>query len=69
VPEFTAPPRETSRWLADPAISATLTAVSNDLAPDGVADNGRDRYVASVVETHLAARRQLARHLNALLRA
>ena len=67
--EFISPPRETAEWLGNPAMTAALAAVSADLAPDGVAGSKRDQYAASVVETHLAARRQLARHLNALLRA
>ena len=69
VSDFIAPPRETAEWLGNPAMTATLAAVSADLAPGGVAASKRDQYAASVVETHLAARRQLARHLNALLRA
>ena len=69
VSDFIAPPRETSEWLGSPAMTTVLAAVSNDLAPSGVATSKRDQYVASVIETHLVARRQLARHLNALLRA
>lgn len=67
--EFSAPPRETRELLANPAVTAALVAVSSELAPAGVAESPRDRYVASVVETHLAAKRQLAKHLNAMLRA
>jgi len=69
VSEFIAPPRETSEWLGNPAMPAALAAVSVELAPGGVASSKRNQYVASVVETHLAARKRLARHLNALLRA
>lgn len=69
VAEFIAPPRETAEWLGNPSMPAALVAVSGELAPGGVAASKRDQYVASVVETHLSARRQLARHLNALLRA
>lgn len=69
VSNFIAPPRETAEWLGNPAMPAALAAVSTDLAPGGVASSKRDQYVASVVETHLAARKRLARHLNALLRA
>ncbi len=69
VSEFIAPPRETAEWLGNPAMPAALAAVSVDLAPDGMASSKRNQYVASVVETHLAARKRLARHLNALLRA
>lgn len=67
--EFIAPPSETAEWLGSPSIGSALSAVSGELAPGGVAASKRDQYVASVVETHLAARRQLAKHLNALLRA
>jgi len=67
--EFIAPPSETAEWLGSPAIGSVLTAISGDLAPDGKASSKRDQYVASVVETHLVSRRQLAKHLNALLRA
>lgn len=69
VSEFIAPPRETAEWLGNPSMPAALAAVSGELAPGGVATSKRNQYVASVVETHLSARRQLARHLNALLRA
>jgi hypothetical protein len=69
IAEFVAPSRETAHWLGNPAIAGVLSSVSQELAPDGVAQSSRDQYVASVVETHLSARRQLARHLNALLRA
>ncbi len=69
ISDFIAPSRETAQWLGSPAISGALAAVSKELAPDGVAGSSRDQYVASVVETHLSARRQLAHHLNALLRA
>jgi len=67
--EFIAPPSETTDWLGSPVMGAALTAVSGELAPGGVATTKRDQYVASVVETHLAARKQLAKHLNSLLRA
>lgn len=67
--EFIAPPSETADWLGNPVMGAALSAVSSELAPDGVASSKRDQYVASVVETHLAARKQLAKHLNSLLRA
>ncbi len=69
ISDFIAPSRESAHWLGNPAITGALSAVSDDLAPDGVAQSSRNQYVASVVETHLSARRQLARHLNALLRA
>ncbi len=67
--DFIAPPAETAEWLGSPAIGSVLAAVSRDLAPDGVAMSKRNQYAASVVETHMVARRQLTRHLNALLRA
>ncbi len=67
--EFIAPPTETAEWLGSPSIGSVLTAVSGDLAPGGMATSKRNQYVASVVETHLVARRQLAKHLNSLLRA
>ena len=67
--EFIAPPSETANWLGSPVIGAALSAVSSELAPGGVATTKRDQYVASVVETHLSSRKQLAKHLNALLRA
>ncbi len=66
---FTAPSHETKSWLVNPMLSSALKSVSQDVAPDGVAASPRDQYVASVIETHLAARKQLATHLNALLRA
>ena len=69
ISDFIEPSRETAKWLGNPALTGALAAVSQELAPDGVAESNRDQYVASVVETHLSARRQLARHLNALLRA
>jgi|GEM_PF-2844681 len=69
ISEFIAPPSETSEWLRSPSIGSILAAVSSDLAPNGVANSQQDQYVASVVETHLVARRQLAKHLNSLLRA
>jgi len=67
--EFIAPPSETANWLGSPVIGAALSAVSSELAPGGVATTKRDQYVASVVETHLSSRKQLAKHLNSLLRA
>jgi len=67
--EFIAPPSETSEFLGNPAIGSVLAAVSGELAPDGTATSKRNQYVASVVETHLVARKQLAKHLNSLLRA
>lgn len=67
--DFIAPPSETADWLGNPVMGAALSAVSGELAPGGVASSKRDQYVASVVETHLAARKQLAKHLNSLLRA
>jgi len=67
--EFIAPPSETAEWLGSPAIGSALAAVSGELAPGGEASSKRNQYVASVVETHLAARKQLAKHLNSLLRA
>lgn len=67
--EFIAPPSETAEWLGSPAIGSALAAVSGELAPGGAATSKRNQYVASVVETHLAARKQLAKHLNSLLRA
>ncbi len=66
---FTEPSNETREWLGSPLLTSALKAVSKDIAPDGSAKSSRDQYVASVVETHLAARKQLATHLNALLRA
>jgi len=69
ISEFIAPPSETANWLGSPVIGAALSAVSSELAPGGVATTKRDQYVASVVETHLSSRKQLAKHLNSLLRA
>lgn len=69
VSDFIAPTGETAEWLGNPAMTSVLAAVSEELAPNGSAATERDQYAASVVETHLVARRQLAKHLNALLRA
>ncbi len=62
---FLAPPAGGMR-VVDPAATIALTDAAGDLAasPDPV-----DRYAATVVETHLSARRELARQINALLKA
>lgn len=58
---FLALPEDTDAWLADPRLEATLAAASADLAPGGRATNEADGYAASVIATHLEARRRLAR--------
>ncbi len=68
VAEFTAPPQRTIAWLGDHRLTATLSAASESLAPGGKTGDPADRYAASVIETHLVARRQLTKLTNALLK-
>lgn len=67
--EFIAPPDHVRAWLGDPMIGPVLAQISRELAPEGVSEDPQARYAASVIETHLAARKQLASRLNALIRA
>lgn len=67
--EFIQPPEHVRAWLSDPMIGPVLAEISRDLAPSGVASDAQARYTASVIETHLSARKQLASRLNALIRA
>lgn len=52
--------------VVDPAATIALTDAAGELAASG---DPVDRYAAVVVETHLAARRELSRQINALLKA
>ncbi|MDD2868162.1 hypothetical protein [Neomegalonema sp.] len=52
--------------VVDPAATIALTDAAGDLAASA---DPVDRYAAVVVETHLAARRELSRQINALLKA
>jgi hypothetical protein len=65
---FIAPPASVESLLADPRLISVLEAASASLAPGGKAANAEDRYAASVIETHLAARRRLTQMTNALLK-
>lgn len=69
IKEFIAPPDHVRAWLGDPMIGPVLAQVSRELAPEGSAEDAQARYAASVIETHLAARKHLASRLNALIRA
>lgn len=66
--EFITPPQQTMARLSDPRLAATLQAASTSLAPDGVSEDPTDRYAASVIETHLVARRRLSKLTNSLLK-
>lgn len=68
VSDFASPPPRTMALLSDPRLSSILTAASETLAPNGVTQDPTDRYAASVIETHLVARRQLIKHTNSLLK-
>lgn len=68
VSEFVAPSPRTMAWLANPRMTATLEAASNALAPNGASEDATDRYAASVIETHLVARRRLSKLTNSLLK-
>jgi len=68
ISEFTAPPPRTTAWLSDPRLISTLTAASESLAPNGISEDPTDRYAASVLETHLVARRRLMKFTNSLLK-
>jgi len=68
ISDFTAPPPRTMAWLADSRLTSTLTAASESLAPDGITEDPTDRYAASVIETHLVARRRLMKFTNSLLK-
>lgn len=66
--EFSSPSPRTASWLSDPRFVVTLQAASEALAPGGRAEDAADRYAASVIETHLVARRRLSTLMNALLK-
>ena len=68
ITEFSAPSPRTMAWLGDPRLVATLQAASESLAPEGVTEDPTDRYAASVIETHLVARRRLSKLTNSLLK-
>jgi len=68
VAEFIAPPQRTAAWLSDARLASTLQAASDSLAPGGVSEDPTDRYAASVLETHLVARRRLSKLTNSLLK-
>ncbi|WP_018633153.1 hypothetical protein [Neomegalonema perideroedes] len=52
--------------VVDPAATIALTDAAGELAASA---DPVDRYAGVVVETHLAARRELSRQINALLKA
>ncbi len=68
VSDFIAPASRTTAWLTSPRLTATLEAASQALAPNGSTEDPIDRYAASVVETHLVARRKLTTLMNSLLK-
>jgi len=68
VVDFVAPSSRTTAWLTSPRLTATLEAASQALAPNGATEDPVDRYAASVVETHLVARRRLSNLMNSLLK-
>lgn len=68
IAEFVAPPHRTMARLNDPRLFATLQAASDTLAPSGISEDPTDRYAASVIETHLVARRRLSKLTNSLLK-
>ncbi len=68
VSDFASPPPRTMALLSDPRLASILTAASESLAPNGVTQDPTDRYAASVIETHLVARRQLTKLTNSLLK-
>lgn len=68
VTDFAAVPPRTASWLSDPRLVATLQEASEALAPGGIAEDPADRYAASVIETHLVARRRLMKLANAMLK-
>lgn len=68
VSEFIAPSPRTMAWLSNPRMTATLEAASKALAPNGASEDATDRYAASVIETHLVARRRLSKLTNSLLK-
>jgi len=68
VADFVAPSSRTTAWLTNPRLTATLEAASQALAPNGSTEDPIDRYAASVVETHLVARRKLTTLMNSLLK-
>ena len=69
VAAFLRPSEEEAAWLADTRFDATLAAASADLAPDGQAMDTADRYAASIIATHLEARRRLARLMSEAIEA
>ena len=68
IEDFIAPSSRTTAWLTNPKLTATLEAASESLAPGGATEDPIDRYAASVVETHLVARRRLSNLMNSLLK-
>jgi len=68
ITDFIQPSQRTMAWLSDPQLTTTLQAASEALAPDGTAEDVADRYAASVLETHLVARRTLSKLTNAVLK-
>jgi len=67
--EFGQPADEVRQALSHPLLSATLSEVISELAPNGTASDAHAQYTASVLATHLSARQQLSTKLNALIRA
>jgi len=66
--DFAAPSSRTTAWLNNPRMTSTLEVASQALAPNGAAEDPIDRYAASVIETHLVARRSLSKLMNSLLK-
>ena len=68
VAAFAAPSSRTTAWLSSPRLTVTLETASKALAPNGATEDPIDRYAASVIETHLVARRRLSSLMNSLLK-
>lgn len=68
VSDFIQPTPSTMAWLSNPRLAATLQAASDALAPGGASEDPTDRYAASVLETHLVARKRLTKLTNSLLK-
>ena len=68
ISDFVSPSLRTMALLSDPRLTSILAAASENLAPSGVTQDPTDRYAASVLETHLVARRRLMKFTNSLLK-
>ncbi len=68
ISDFITPSPKTMALLSDSRLTSILSAASESLAPSGVTQDPTDRYAASVLETHLVARRKLMKFTNSLLK-